>query len=115
MAFHLTAGDVAQLVLVLALALGLWRLTRGGAGYAVQELSAANRVLERRNHELGAQVRDLRIKLARLESRTDFAAVMDAHERNAAARSAAVLQVLDLIASRLGPDPGHETDHPAAA
>lgn len=80
-----------------------WRLSRGGAGAAVSELSESNRVLERRVHELGAEVRDLRIENAELKQRTDFAYVMQEHEDRAQARADATLRVLGLIADRLGP------------
>lgn len=104
--------QIGSLVLVAGVA---WRITRGGGGAAVQELTAANRVLEQRMHELGGQVRDLRIENAKLKQRTDFAAVirkheeqlmasMRSHEQRAQKRADAQLHVLDLIASRLGPD-----------
>lgn len=89
-----------------------WRITRGGGGSAVQELSAANAVLTRRKDELGAEVRDLREENATLKARTDVALAlvpvldaMNAHEDRAAARHTAQLHVLDMIAHRLGPDP----------
>jgi hypothetical protein len=100
----LHAADFTQWAALLVLAAGLWRLTRGGAGSAVSELSLANRVLEKRNHELGAEVRDLRIEVAELRTRTDFAAVIAQHEERAQSRNVAILGVLDLIAARLGPD-----------
>ncbi|HZL18526.1 MAG TPA: hypothetical protein VFG23_12355 [Polyangia bacterium] len=92
-----------------------WRITRGGGGGAVAELTAANKVLEDslrkerqathiRVDELGGEVRDLRVENSALRERTDFYGVMQAHELNAQERSVKMLAVLDLIASRLGPD-----------
>jgi hypothetical protein len=88
-----TADFPAWLALAFALAVA-WRISRAGGGSAVSELSKANEVLTRRVNELGAEVRDLRAANAELSTRTDFAQM----------RSAATLRVLDLIASRLGPD-----------
>lgn len=103
------AGSIpAWVTLALLLAVG-FRLSRGGGGAAVQELSKANEVLSRRVNELGREVRDLRVENGKLRERTDFAAVIATHERRAEARAAKTLTVLDLIAARLGPEPnGHD-------
>jgi len=111
----LGAPAITSWASLLVLVFALWRVTRGGGGSAVQELSAANRVLEKRNHALGAEVRDLRIENGQLKQRTDFAAALgeyeqravaaaEQHEKRAAARAEATLRVLGLIADRLGPD-----------
>lgn len=100
------SGFILQWASLAVLAFTLWRITRGGGGSAVQELTAANRVLEKRNHELGAEVRDLRIEVEKLRQRTNFAAVMEQHEQSAQKRAEGILTVLDLIASRLGSDGG---------
>ena len=110
-------GTLPSWILVaIALAAG-WRLTRGGAGSAVSELSEANKVLADRLQEtrdkMGAEIRDLRVENARLRGRTDVALAINeggtGHERRAQERHDATLVVLDLIAHRLGPDPnGHE-------
>lgn len=89
------ANDLLQWTSLGILAVTIWRITRGGGGSAVQELSAANRVLEKRNHQLGAEVRDLRVRVAELEQRTDFATALERHET-------VVLEALDLIAQHLG-------------
>lgn len=89
---------------VLALAVA-WRLTRGGGGSAVSELSKANEVLTRRVQELGGEVRDLRVENERLRSRTDFAAVIATHEEHAQQRHDSQLRILALMAERLGADP----------
>lgn len=91
---------------LLALALAAaWRVTRGGAGSAVDELSKANGVLTNRVQELGGEVRDLKVQNAELRSRTDFSAVIAKHEERAQDRHTAQLNILALIARRLGADP----------
>ena len=92
----------------LILAVGLiaaWRISKGGAGAAVSELSAANKVLE-------ASLRDARRELSELRGRTDVAIALgpvlewtSAHEQRAQERHVGMMFVLDLIAQRLGPDP----------
>jgi len=108
-------GTVPSWILV---ALGLavaWRLSRGGGGTAVSELSQANKVLERALSEYkektGAEIRDLRIENGELRGRTDVAIAISPvidwtahHERRAQERHEATLVVLDLIAKRLGPE-----------
>lgn len=93
---------VGGFVLTLAVS---WRVSKGGGGSAVTELSKANEVLTHRVKELGDEVRDLRIENAKLKARTDYQAVISEHEKRAQARHEAQLHVLELIASRLGPDP----------
>lgn len=83
-----------------------WHVSKGGGGAAVTELAKANEVLERRLHELGAEVRDLKVENAMLAARTNFegslaaalgplAAAMGSHENGAKARSEALLKILD--------------------
>jgi hypothetical protein len=115
LAAAIQATDITQWVALLVLVASVWRVTRGGGGTAVSELSTANRVLEKRNHELGAEVRDLRIEVAELRTRTDFAAVIAQHEARAQQRNVAILAVLDLIAARLGPDAGPPASQARAA
>lgn len=100
-----TVGSVAQWFTLGVVVFGAWRLTAGGTGSAVTELSKANEVLTHRVQELGAEVRDLRIENERLKGRTDFAAVIAQHEQRAQARADKTLIVLGLIADRLGAEP----------
>lgn len=80
--------------LTLIVAAGVaWRLTRGGGGAAVTELSKANEVLTHANDAKGAEIRDLRIEVSALKARTDFEAVMLNHEKRAQERFDASLQV----------------------
>lgn len=97
-----TIGEFSQWATVVLALLVAWRISKGGAGAAVSELSEANRVLERRNHELGAEVRDLKIEVESLRQKTDYTTVMAEHERNAQKRTEGLLKVLDLIANKLG-------------
>jgi biopolymer transport protein ExbB/TolQ len=118
------------LLLMLSLAVA-WRVSRGGGGSAVSELSKANEVLDNRLHEerqareeLGTEVRDLIARNAALEERTDFATslakqadtseqralkALAGHEERAIERHEAQLVILDLIARRLGRDPDAES------
>lgn len=95
-------------LLVIAL-LAAYRVTKGGGGSAVSELSAANTVLDKRLHEQGAEIRDLRIKNTELEAKTDFTIALApifewtaSHEIRAQERHEKTMIVLDLIAQRLG-------------
>jgi hypothetical protein len=96
-----TVSQWFGIVVMVAIA---WRVARSGGSTAVSELSQVNHVLEDRVHKLGAEVRDLRVENAELRARTDFAAVIGVHEERAAERAEKTLAVLDLIASRLGPE-----------
>jgi predicted RNase H-like nuclease (RuvC/YqgF family) len=83
-----------------------WRISKGGGGTAVTELSKANDILSHRVQELGSEVRDLKIERERLQARTDFQGsltraieplsnAMDSHEKGANERSTALLSMLD--------------------
>lgn len=111
-------GSLAQWTTVALMLIVAWRLSAGGAGTAVQELSKANEVLTKRVHELGSEVRDLRVENAKLRQRTDFHAVLGVFEERAEERMARMeqraderaekmLKVLELIADRLGSDDNH--------
>lgn len=114
----------------------LFTLKRGGVPGAVGELSDANQALadalkrERgKAEQLGGEVRDLRVELAELVGRTDFAGALAAalgpilewtagHEQRAQERhessmaavnrnTDAMVNVLELVARTFGPDPDH--------
>jgi hypothetical protein len=85
---------------------------RGGGGTAIASLEAANRVLERRVHDLEEQGHAKDKEIAELRGRTDvsiaLAPMIDwtaKHEQHASDRHKATLAVLELIAARLGQDP----------
>jgi len=84
---------------------------RGGGATAISSLEAANRVLEKRVHDLESQVNEDAKTIAELRGRTDVSIalkpVIEAsaqHEVRAQERHDKTLVVLDLIAERLGPD-----------
>lgn len=128
-------GSIPTWALFVLMLVVAWRVSRGGGGSAVSELSKANEVLTKRVHELGAEVRDLRIENATLRERTDVTLAiepavsrivdaidehetraldaLDQHEGRAIERHQAQLAasdrqltVLAMIADRLGPDNG---------
>jgi hypothetical protein len=87
-------------------------LLRGGVGTAVEGLQATNRELQRQISELQQKVDGLTKENAELRGRTDVALAIEpviravrTHEEQAAKRSVAMLDVLDLIATRLGKEP----------
>lgn len=98
--------------LALAAAFGaLLYARRFGGGTALGELERANRVLERRVHELEGDNRRLTGEVAVLQAQTNVAlaiapvlSALTEHEAAAGKRATAMLSVLDLIADRLGPD-----------
>jgi len=98
------AANVVAIVQVVVLVAVAWRISTGGGGTAVQELTAANKVLADRLHEerqakekLGGEVRDLRVLNQEISARTDFAAVMELHERNDERRHVEVMALLAKI------------------
>ena len=137
-------GTVPGWLTLGVLVVTLLTLRRGGVPGAVGELSDANRALNdalkrerEKGEQLGGEVRDLRVQLAELSGRTDFAAALAAalvpilewtagHEKRAQERhdasmtamqsnTDAVLGVLELVAQRLGPEPnGHDDERVAA-
>lgn len=104
--------DVGPTVVTLALAFaGYLFVRRHGGGTALEELERANRVLERRVNELEQENARQATELLTLRGRTDVALaivpVLEAlklHEERASERSSRTLDVLDLIAARLGPE-----------
>lgn len=102
---------IVAILLVVGLVAGGVVAMRGGGGTAVAGLQATNRELERQVHTLTEKVHQLEKENAELRGKTDVAAqvapVLQAikdHEVHAGARSESMLAVLNLIASRLGPE-----------
>jgi hypothetical protein len=93
---------------VLGAAFVIWR---GAGGTALQTLQTANRVLERRVHELEKERLSDKSEIAELRGKTDMALAVKPfmewatmHELRAAERHEKTLVVLDLIAERIGPE-----------
>lgn len=95
------------LILVLTGAVA-WRVSRGGGGTAVQELSKANEVLEDAGKKKDAEIHDLRSRISSLEARTDIAQALQPlsdsinnHEARAQTRFEQTSAILELVAERL--------------
>lgn len=112
-------GNLPTWVLVAMALATAWKLGGRGGGVATSELERQRDVLaeslkaERDDHQrtrdnMGAEIRDLRVEVANLRGRTDVALAINAwgeqHEQRAAERHAGLLNVLELIARRLGAD-----------
>jgi len=111
----LEVGTLAQYLTLCAIIVGAFFVWRGGGGSALSILTAANGVLEARVRELEHKQRDDAKLIAELTGRTDVTLALspltksiDGHEQRAQARFDRTLVVLELIASRLGPDNGHQ-------
>lgn len=85
---------------------------RHGGSTALDELERANRVLDRRVHELEGENRLLHASVATLEARTDVAlALRPVGEQLATQHGEAMVHfralesILGMIAERLGPEP----------
>lgn len=117
-------GTLPTWILVAVALAVAYRVTKGGGGSAVSELSKANEVLTKAVHEerekreqLGAEVRDLIAENAALGERTDFAKALAgqaatseghilttiaAHETRAIERHSQLVVILELVAKKLG-------------
>lgn len=106
-----TLGTLPGWLTFLGVAVACWVFWRGGGGTAISSLESANRVLEKRVHDLESQVKEDAKTIAELRGRTDVSIalkpVIEAstqHDIRAQTRFEQTLKVLDLIAERLGPD-----------
>jgi hypothetical protein len=103
-------GALSGWVTVLVVIGAAWVFWRGGGGTALASLETANRILEKRVHDLEAQVKLDQATIAELQARTDITlavkplidAVMQ-HENQAQARFEKTLTVLGQIGKRLEP------------
>lgn len=84
---------------------------RHGGGAALGELERANGILTRRVRELEELNGALAARVADLERKTDVSLAMQplselltVHEKNAERRTGQLLDVLHMIAERMGPD-----------
>jgi hypothetical protein len=110
-AADISVGTASSWAALIVLAIVAWVVYRGGGGTALGVLRDANAVLEQRVHDLEQKGEEDGKMIAVLKARTDVAQALaplmawaHAHETNAGKRSAEQLAVLELIASRLGPD-----------
>jgi hypothetical protein len=105
-------GSWAQLITIFTVLVVAFVIWRGGGGTALSTLTEANRVLEKRVHELGAEVRDLKVENAELKGRTDVTMALAPmlewsvkHEERAQERHEKTMVILGLIAKGLGQEP----------
>lgn len=109
-------GTLPGWLTLAALLAGTYIFIRGGGGTALETLETANRVLTKRIDVLEKSGAEKDLKIAELTGRTDVALALGPvlkwtieHETRAQERHEATLNVLGLIAQRLGPDAnGHE-------
>jgi hypothetical protein len=108
-------GNVPAWVALALAAAAAWTLIRGKAGDAVGILQTANEVLAERVKELERETKVQAATIAELQARTDFTvalqpvvASLSEHEAQSAKRGERferLLDVLEVVASRLGPEP----------
>lgn len=115
-------GTVPGWLTLIGLAAAGWIFLRGGGGTAITSLEAANRILEREVEKLREADRKKDKEISELRGRTDVALAVapiitwtehhegraqerhDRSELRADERQTAMLNLLELIASRLGPE-----------
>jgi hypothetical protein len=102
-------GTVPGWLTLVALLITGYLIWRGGGGTALDTLQTANRVLERRVHELEQQAKKDTAKIAELSGKTDMALAVKPfmewatlHETRAGQRHEGIVAVLQMIADRLG-------------
>jgi hypothetical protein len=102
-------GTIPGWIAVAGVAIVSWLIWRGGSGTALDTLQTANRVLERRVHELEQQAKKDTAKIAELSGKTDMALAVKPfmewatlHETRAGQRHEGIVAVLQMIADRLG-------------
>lgn len=115
-------GSLPGWITLVVLLAGFYLFVRGGGGVALGHLRDANEVLTKTIADQDAKIRDAERELSELRGRTDVSIAIAAaigpliewsamHEQRAQERHEAMLRsqdktmvVLDLIASRMGPD-----------
>jgi hypothetical protein len=109
--YFLAPGTLAGWLTLAVLVYGLVIFRSGGGGAAIGSLKTANEVLARDNHALKAQIKNDEATIAALHGSRDFGTAIRPlidtvvkHEQAEEAAFAAMLLVLDRIASKLGPE-----------
>lgn len=111
------ADTVSAWLLIAGLIVGGYIFLRGGGRTAITSLETANRVLAKRVDDQDQIIREQARRILELEAKTDVsAATAEAlkpllkqtadYERRAEERHILTLNILDLIAKRLGQEPG---------
>lgn len=108
----MTWAEAIPLWITIAIAVAaVLYFNRHGGGAALEELERANGILEGRVKDLEQQNEQQAAEIVALKTKTDISLaimpVLDAlklHEERAAQRSERTLDVLGLIADRLGPE-----------
>lgn len=102
------AGSVPTWALLVMAIIVAWRVTKGGAGSAVSELSAANSALEKSLDKSKSTAETQAKQIAALEAKTDVVLavtpLMAEHERHAQERHTATIEVLEAIRDQIHAD-----------
>lgn len=101
-------GSLPTWALLLLAVVAAWRISRGGGGSAVTELTAANKVLEERDQKRETAMQAQAKQIAALESKTDVVLAVTPliadHERHAQERHTATIEVLEAIRDQIHAD-----------
>lgn len=102
------AGSVPTWALLVMAIIVAWRVTKGGAGSAVSELSASNQALEKALEKSKSTAETQAKQIAALEAKTDVVLavtpLMAEHERHAQERHGATIEVLEAIRDQIHAD-----------
>lgn len=111
----LEPGTLAQWLTLVGIIAAGWILLRGGGGGALASLETANRVLEKRVHDLEQQAKLDQATIGELRGRTDvtlalqpLSAEIANHEAHAQARADRALIELRRIADHLDARTAHD-------
>ena len=104
--------------LLLVIAVGAtWRVTKGGGGAAVEELSKANEILEKALNREREDGIDRQRRISALEAKTDVVLavtpLMADHEKRAEERHKGVVEVLEAIRDSIASSTNGKEHHDA--
>lgn len=92
-------GSLPTWILVALAIIAGWRITKGGGGSAVSELSAANKILEDARQKNHAKIEEMAKQITALESKTDVVLAVSPliadHERRAEERHQALVHTIE--------------------